>query len=173
MSKQTYRVCLCFRRQFKLREGGPPVDIKELFSHYSENRVMTPEHLHRFMVEVQGDDKVTKEEAEAAVDAMIKELKHHPIFHRRVLNLDTFFRYLFSDLNPPLPFPPKVMKDMEAPLSHYFVYTGHNSYLTGNQISSNCSVVPIIEALKSGVRVIELDMWPSSSKDDIDIVHGG
>lgn len=108
MSKQTYRVCLCFRRQFKLREGGPPVDIKELFSHYSENRVMTPEHLHRFMVEVQGDDKATKEEAEAAVDAIIKELKHHPIFHRRVLNLDAFFRYLFSDLNPPLPFPPKV-----------------------------------------------------------------
>ncbi|KAL7601051.1 hypothetical protein Lser_V15G25831 [Lactuca serriola] len=173
MSKQTYRVCLCFRRQFKLQEGGPPVDIKELFSHYSENRVMTPEHLHRFMVEVQGDDKATKEEAEAAVDAIIKELKHHPIFHRRVLNLDAFFRYLFSDLNPPLPFPPKVMNDMEAPLSHYFVYTGHNSYLTGNQISSNCSVVPIIEALKRGVRVIELDMWPNSTKDDIDIVHGG
>ncbi|KAI3525759.1 hypothetical protein L1887_04820 [Cichorium endivia] len=173
MSKQTFKVCLCFRRQFKLREGGPPTDIKELFSHYSENRVMTPEQLQRFMAEVQGDDKVTKEEAEAAIDATIKELKHLPIFHRRVLNLDAFFRYLFGDCNPPLPFPPKVMHDMEGPLAHYYIYTGHNSYLTGNQISSDCSVVPIIESLKRGVRVIELDMWPNSTKDDIDIVHGG
>nr|XP_043609122.1 phosphoinositide phospholipase C 2-like [Erigeron canadensis] len=62
---------------------------------------------------------------------------------------------------------------MEAPLAHYFIYTGHNSYLTGNQISSDCSIVPIIESLKRGVRVVELDMWPNSNKDDIDIVHGG
>lgn len=61
---------------------------------------------------------------------------------------------------------------MNAPLSHYFVYTGHNSYLTGNQLSSDCSDVPIIKALQRGVRVIELDLWPNSDKDDIDVVHG-
>ncbi|KVI03280.1 C2 calcium-dependent membrane targeting [Cynara cardunculus var. scolymus] len=173
MSKQSYKFCCCFRRRFKLGEVEPPADIKELFSRYSENGIMTAEHLQRFMAEVQGDDEVTTEEAQAAVDSTIKELKHLPIFHRRVLNLDAFFRYLFGDCNPPLPFPSKVMHDMEAPLAHYYIYTGHNSYLTGNQISSDCSDVPIIESLKRGVRVIELDMWPNSTKDDIDIVHGG
>ncbi|KAL8214776.1 hypothetical protein R6Q57_004225 [Mikania cordata] len=173
MSKQTFRVCWCFRRRFNLKEIEPPADIKELFSRYSDNDVMTAEHLQRFMVEVQGDDKVSKEEAEAVVDATIKEMKHLPIFHRKELNLDAFFRYLFSDSNHPLPFPPKVTHDMEAPLAHYFIFTGHNSYLTGNQISSDCRVEPIIESLKRGVRVIELDMWPNSTKDDIDIVHGG
>ncbi|KAK9057881.1 hypothetical protein SSX86_022720 [Deinandra increscens subsp. villosa] len=108
MPKQTYKVCLCFRRRFKLSDSEPPPDIKELFSHYSENDVMTAEHLQRFMAEVQGDDKVTKAEAEAVVDATIKDLKHVVIFHRKVLNLDAFFRYLLSDSNPPLPFPPKV-----------------------------------------------------------------
>ncbi|KAE8723436.1 Phosphoinositide phospholipase C 6 [Hibiscus syriacus] len=165
MSKQTYRVCFCFQRRFRLAVSEAPEDIKKVFEQYSENGMMSIEGLQRFLVEFQKEDKATREDAQKIIDSV----KH---FHRKGLNLEAFFKYLFADINPPLA-SLGVHHDMSAPLSHYFIYTGHNSYLTGNQISSDCSDVPIINALKRGVRVIELDMWPNSSKDDVDVLHGG
>ncbi|KAL6203412.1 hypothetical protein ACLB2K_027112 [Fragaria x ananassa] len=109
----------------------------------------------------------TKEDAQAIFDS----LKQLIIFQRRGLQLDSFFRYLFRDLNPPIF--PKVNHDMNAPLSHYFLFTGHNSYLTENQLSSHCSVRPLIQALQRGVRVIELDLWPNSKKNGIVVRHAG
>ncbi|EXC09416.1 Phosphoinositide phospholipase C 2 [Morus notabilis] len=172
MSKQTYRVCFCFRRRFRLAVAEAPREIKEVFDQYSENGIMTVDHFHRFLVEFQKEESVTKEEAQAIIDHSIHDLMHLPIFHRKVLNLEAFFKYIFSDNNPPISTSRKVHHDMTAPLSHYFIYTGHNSYLTGNQLSSDCSDVPIIKALQRGVRVIELDIWPNSTKDNIEVLHG-
>ncbi|KAI5578976.1 hypothetical protein BDE02_08G061100 [Populus trichocarpa] len=168
MSKQTYRVCFCFRRRFKLAVAEVPDEIKALFDLYSENGIMTADHIHRFLIEVQKQEKATFEEAQSIVES----LKHLSLFHRKGLHLEAFFKYLFGDTNPPLDLKLGVHHDMTAPLSHYFIYTGHNSYLTGNQLSSECSDVPIINALKKGVRVIELDIWPNSDNDDVEVLHG-
>ncbi|KAJ6909791.1 phosphoinositide phospholipase C 2-like [Populus alba x Populus x berolinensis] len=168
MSKQTYRVCFCFRRRFKLAVAEVPDEIKALFDLYSANGIMTADHIHRFLIEVQKQEKATFEEAQSIVES----LKHLSLFHRKGLHLEAFFKYLFGDTNPPLDLKLGVHHDMTAPLSHYFIYTGHNSYLTGNQLSSDCSDVPIINALKKGVRVIELDIWPNSDKDDVEVLHG-
>ncbi|KAK7852455.1 phosphoinositide phospholipase C 2-like isoform X1 [Quercus suber] len=164
MSKQTYRVCFCFHRRFRLAVTEAPAEIKDLFSQYSENGIMNADRLRNFLIEVQKQEKVTESDAQSIID----QLRH---IHRKGLNLEAFFKYLFSDSNLPLQ-SPTVHHDMNAPLSHYFIYTGHNSYLTGNQLSSDCSDVPIKQALERGVRVIELDIWPNAAKDNVDVLHG-
>ncbi|KAL6531085.1 1-phosphatidylinositol phosphodiesterase [Orobanche hederae] len=172
MSKQTYSVCFCFRRRFKTAAAEAPDDIKAIFDEYSENGEMSVDQMRRFLVEVQREENTMLEDAQAVMDSL-HELKHLDIFHKRgLLNLELFFKYLFGDGNPPLNPKIGVHHDMNAPLSHYFIYTGHNSYLTGNQLSSDCSDVPIIKALHNGVRVIELDIWPNSAKDNINVLHG-
>ncbi|KAE8734861.1 Phosphoinositide phospholipase C 2 [Hibiscus syriacus] len=163
MSKENYRVCLCWRRIFKTRVVEPPVDVKDVFYSISPSGMMTVDDLLRFLIQHQGQKNATMKDAQTIFDS----LKHLSIFQRRGLHLDAFFRYLLGDLILAHPPPSKVHHDMNAPLSHYFLFTGHNSYLTGNQFSSKSSVEPIKDALLRGVRVIELDLWPSSKGNDV------
>ncbi|XP_074289898.1 phosphoinositide phospholipase C 4-like [Silene latifolia] len=172
---ESYIICGCFSRKFKKAELQPPMDVTQFFNDYAEGgTVMSPEQLTRFMVEVQGDTAASVTDAEKIVEDIMR-LKHPHIFKftnvKKSLNIDDFFTYLFSvDINPPIK--SQVHQDMTAPLSHYFIYTGHNSYLTGNQLSSDCSDIPIIKALERGVRVIELDLWPTPNKEDVHVLHG-
>ncbi|KAL2945544.1 Phosphoinositide phospholipase C 2 [Bienertia sinuspersici] len=80
------------------------------------------------------------------VQNIFNSLTHLHIFQRRGLQLDDFFRYLLGDLNPPL---------------------------ASHGLSSNCSIEPIIKALRSGVKVIELDLWPNKDQNEIEVRHGG
>ncbi|KAH9609733.1 hypothetical protein KSS87_012723 [Heliosperma pusillum] len=174
----TFRVCFCYTRKFNMMELEPPSDIKEIFNKYVEGggAYMTQPQLSRFLVEVQGvEPENATAEAKKLVEGVLKRRPHiaknNTKNNANSFTLDDFFYYLFSvDLNPP--FQSHIHQDMKAPLSHYFIYTGHNSYLTGNQLTGDCSARLIIKALQLGVRVIELDLWPTSSKDDIRVFHG-
>ncbi|GAV66610.1 C2 domain-containing protein/PI-PLC-Y domain-containing protein/PI-PLC-X domain-containing protein/efhand_like domain-containing protein [Cephalotus follicularis] len=166
MSEQSFSDCFCFRKILRLHIVEPPEEIRNQFIKYSTNGFMSIDDLQRFLTDFQEESN-----AISSAKVIFDSLKRLKIFQRSGLLLEAFFKYLLSDLNPPLY--PKVHHDMNAPLAHYFLYTGHNSYLTGNQLWSKSSVEPIIKALKRGVRVIELDLWPNSRKDNAEVRHGG
>ncbi|KAI7732419.1 hypothetical protein M8C21_028326, partial [Ambrosia artemisiifolia] len=130
---------------------------------------MLPNHFLRFLIEFQGEGCITIEDVKRVMSRVLDPSR--PDMTRYVFTVNDLFHYLLlDDINGPIK--TQAHHDMTAPLQHYFIYTGHNSYLTGNQLSSDSSEVPIIKALQRGVRGIELDLWPNNAKDGINVLHG-
>uniref|UniRef100_A0A665TU39 Phosphoinositide phospholipase C n=1 Tax=Echeneis naucrates TaxID=173247 RepID=A0A665TU39_ECHNA len=93
---------------------------------------------------------------------------------RDQISLQAFSRYLGGEENGIVP-PERldVIDDMTQPLSHYFVNSSHNTYLTMGQLAGPSSVEMYRQVLLTGCRCIELDCWKGRPQDEEPyITHG-
>jgi phosphatidylinositol phospholipase C delta len=167
-----YKMCAMPFGRRKPLKGDMGQDLRvALFAKYSENGKMGAAGLLKFLQEEQGERDLTLDDAKRILELHKKE--HGGILKFNFshdMTKDDFSAYLLSPkLNGVLP--STVYQDMTQPLAHYFIFTGHNSYLTGNQLSSDSSVEPIKVALQRGVRVVELDLWPDDH-GGVKVTHG-
>lgn len=52
-----------------------------------------------------------------------------------------------------------IHQNMDLPINDYFIYSSHNTYLTGKQMIGSSSVEMYKHVLKNGCRLIEFDCW--------------
>jgi phosphatidylinositol phospholipase C delta len=66
----------------------------------------------------------------------------------------------------------RVTMDMTMPLTHYFIDSSHNTYLTGHQLLSESSVKMYKDVLLQGCRCVEIDCHDGENGDPV-VYHGG
>uniref|UniRef100_A0A674C4I3 1-phosphatidylinositol 4,5-bisphosphate phosphodiesterase n=1 Tax=Salmo trutta TaxID=8032 RepID=A0A674C4I3_SALTR len=91
-----------------------------------------------------------------------------------LITLEGFSRYLVSDENGVIP-PEKLdqSEDMTFPLSHYFINSSHNTYLTAGQLAGSSSVEMYRQVMLAGCRCVELDCWKGRTAEEEPVITHG
>lgn len=140
-------------------------------------RGMNIEQLVKFLNEEQRDPRLNEILYPYADAAKAKEVirDYEPAkenITKNVLSIEGFLKYLMSDENTVISMEmADQYADMEQPLSHYFINSSHNTYLTGHQFTGKASIEMYRQCLLAGCRCVELDFWNGKLEEPV-IVHG-
>lgn len=68
---------------------------------------------------------------------------------------------------------PPELTDRSHPLPEYYVSSSHNTYLMAHQLYGSSSAAAYENAMKSGARCVEVDVWDEeTNKDEPKVTHG-
>ena len=142
-------------------------ELEHIYQHYSSNsKNLSMEELLQFFKNGQKQTTLTK-------NNIVLLLGNYLDFNNYcAMSKDSFLDYLVSPLNSVFnPNMLDVYQDMTRPLTDYYIYSSHNTYLEGNQISGYSSCDMYARVLKAGCRCVELDCWNGDNGEPI-IFHG-
>ncbi|KAK8044240.1 1-phosphatidylinositol-4-5-bisphosphate phosphodiesterase delta-1 [Apiospora rasikravindrae] len=150
--------------------GGPQFDapilacLQTIFDrHAGPDRTWNKQQAEAFFHHIQGDNDSQQQQEE--LDGG--------------LDFDHFVRYMTSPAAEALaPAPAAQTQDMSWPLNSYFVSSSHNTYLEGNQLTSDASTEAYKKVLLRSCRCIEIDVWDGGERytgalDEDDGVEAG
>ncbi|XP_063040749.1 1-phosphatidylinositol 4,5-bisphosphate phosphodiesterase beta-1 [Engraulis encrasicolus] len=109
------------------------------------------------------------------VQQLMERFEPNPeILQKGQISLEGFSRYLINEENGVIP-PEKLdqSEDMTFPLSHYFINSSHNTYLSAGQLAGNSSVEMYRQVLLSGCRCVELDCWKGRTAEEEPVITHG
>ena len=138
-----------------------------------EKSLISLKSLQQFLVKEQNELEFEYNEAAVSqlVNSYLQDLQRDT--NEPYLTVYEFIDYLFSAQNG-LWDPNRcdnVYHDMTKPLTHYWISTSHNTYLMGDQFSSESSIEAYVRCLRMGCRCIELDCW--DGPDGIPLIYHG
>uniref|UniRef100_A0A2K6E7T7 1-phosphatidylinositol 4,5-bisphosphate phosphodiesterase n=1 Tax=Macaca nemestrina TaxID=9545 RepID=A0A2K6E7T7_MACNE len=109
------------------------------------------------------------------VQVLIEKYEPNSSFAKKgQISVDGFMRYLSGEENGVVsPEKLDLNEDMSQPLSHYFINSSHNTYLTAGQLAGNSSVEMYRQVLLSGCRCVELDCWKGRTAEEEPVITHG
>uniref|UniRef100_L7M769 1-phosphatidylinositol 4,5-bisphosphate phosphodiesterase n=1 Tax=Rhipicephalus pulchellus TaxID=72859 RepID=L7M769_RHIPC len=159
----------------------PRNDIEELFNSITEGKTdyISLKQLITFLNEKQRDPRLNEilhpfyDERRAREIVTAHEANPENVKEGR-LSQGGLVRYLMSDENAPVFLDRLDMyMEMDQPLSHYYINSSHNTYLTGRQFGGKSSVEMYRQVLLAGCRCVELDCWDGKGEDEEPIITHG
>ncbi|XP_066996227.2 1-phosphatidylinositol 4,5-bisphosphate phosphodiesterase gamma-1 [Anabrus simplex] len=133
------------------------VDVYEIYSENHER--ITLQGFQSFLIQEQQDPMGNDEREVSCFMRDYLQDSQRNVLEPYFTTME-FMDFLFSKQNEILDRRyDRVYQDMTRPLSHYWIASSHNTYLTGDQISSESSIEAYVRCLRMGCRCIELDCW--------------
>ncbi|XP_035279636.1 1-phosphatidylinositol 4,5-bisphosphate phosphodiesterase beta-1-like isoform X1 [Anguilla anguilla] len=159
----------------------PRPEIDTIFSEYGAKSrpYLTLEQVTEFINNKQRDPRLNEILYPPLKPEQVQQLidKYEPndnLAQRGQMSVEGFSRYLNGEENVVIP-PEKLdqSEDMTLPMSHYFINSSHNTYLTAGQLAGNSSVEMYRQVLLSGCRCVELDCWKGRTAEEEPVITHG
>ncbi|NXO12353.1 PLCB2 phosphodiesterase, partial [Oriolus oriolus] len=159
----------------------PRPEIDEIFTshHLKAKPYMTKEHLAKFINKKQRDTRLNDSLFPPAKPEQVQSLieKYEPCgfnIQRGQLSPEGMVWFLCGPENNLIVLDKLMLyQDMTQPLSHYYINSSHNTYLTAGQFSGTSSPEMYRQTLLAGCRCVELDCWKGRPPDEEPIITHG